>query len=194
MLPTPPPDANDSTASTSTTPSCPAGFGAAAATGPVTSFGDGSTCPLGFGGGKNNRKLSATSFSNGGLPRMPLAVLAAHHSSSSSGASADVRLVAIKGVVFDVSEDDAYRAGGALARLPGHDASRLIAVSGSEGVVVVGSGGAAVNNSSIACGDLLDAGLEGLRYEDHQRLETYFVEIARARRAVAVLADEDHVR
>lgn len=97
---------------------------------------------------------------------MPLAVLAGHPT-----------LVSVKGVVFDVSDDEAYQeaAGGALAGCAGHDASRLLALS-TGGFV----GG-------------LNEGLEGLRYEDHQRLEVYFLKVARARRAVAVLIDEDYM-
>lgn len=102
---------------------------------------------------------------------MPLAVLAGHPA-----------LVSVKGVVFDVSDDEAYNHKGALAGCAGHDASRVIGASagGTRGYGD-GSGG-------------LDAGLEGLRYEEHQRLEAYFVELARSRRAVAVLTDEDLIR
>lgn len=126
------------------------------------------TCPLGFGEGANKR-LTAASFASSGLPRMPLSVLAGHPT-----------LVSIKGVVFDVADDKAYQAaaGGALAACAGHDASRLLAVSTTGGV---GDG-------------VLNQGLGGLRYEEHQRLEACFEEMARVRRAVAVLTDEDYMR
>lgn len=93
---------------------------------------------------------------------MPLAVLAGH-----------ATLVAVKGVIFDVSLDEG------LARWAGHDVSRLVAVSGGAGE----SGGVG-----------FDAGLEGLRYEEHQRLEARFLEMVRAVRAVAVLTDQDYAR
>lgn len=128
---------------------------------------------------------------------MPLSVLAGHHE---GGASAGMRLVSVKGVVFDVSGDVAFAKGGKLSRLPGHDASRLIALSAiTEGSLRgegdgEGEGGEGETGEVVDVGDDLDAGLEGLRYEEHQRLETYFVEMARGRRAVAVLADTDHLR
>ncbi|CAM9461000.1 unnamed protein product [Scytosiphon promiscuus] len=115
-------------------------------------------CPLGFGRAADSRPSAAT-FARSGLPRMPLTVLAGH-----------ATLVAVKGVIFEVSPDEA------LARLAGHDVSRLVAVSTDAG------------------GGDLDAGLEGLRYEEHQRLEACFLEMARAGRAVAVLTDEDYTR
>lgn len=126
------------------------------------------TCPLGFGEGASKR-LTAASFASSGLPRMPLAVLSGHPT-----------LVSIKGVVFDVSDDRDYQAaaGGALAAWAGHDASRLLAVSTAGGGVVGGP----------------NEGLGGLRYEEHQRLEACFLEVARVRRAVAVLTDEDYIR
>eukprot|EP00903_Cladosiphon_okamuranus_P011948 g11222.t1 len=133
------------------------------------------TCPLGFGAGRGTdgteKRPTPSSFASAGLPRMPLAVLAAHPT-----------LVAVKGVVFDVSGVEAYRTGLA-ASWAGHDASRVIAVS---------SGAAA----DVGVGDAegLDEGLSGLRYEEHQRLEAYFLEMVRSRTAVAVLAEEDHAR
>ena len=123
---------------------------------------------------------------------MPLSVLAGHHEGE---ASAGVRLVSVKGVVFDVSGDVAFAEGGKLSRLPGHDASRLIALSAITEESLRGDGeGEGEGRGAVGVGDELDAGLAGLRYEEHQRLETYFVEMARGRRAVAVLADADHVR
>ena len=154
-------------------PRCPLGFGSAAESSP-SSTSPALTCPLGFGGGRGtnstNKRPTPTSFASTGLPRMPLAVLAAHPT-----------LVAVKGVVFDVSDVEAYQT--RLAAWAGHDASRVIAVSGG-----VGAG------AGIGDGDGLDAGLSGLRYEEHQRLEAYFLEMARSRSAVAVLTDEDHER
>lgn len=121
---------------------------------------------------------------------MPLVALAAHCSSKEGALEGQaVRLVSVKGVVFDVSQDAEFQIGvGKLAALAGHDASRFIALAGGaeEGAVIVKGG--------TGRDGLVDAGLEGLRYEEHQRLESYFVEMARARRAVAVLADPDHVR
>lgn len=133
---------------------------------------------------------------------MPLEVLAGHHRHDDGmSASAGVRLVSVKGVVFDVSGDAAFASGGRLARLAGHDASRLIALSattegsGSLGSMDVGEGeGEGGGGVGVRGDDELDAGLAGLRYEEHQRLETYFVDMVRGRRAVAVLADVDHVR
>lgn len=123
---------------------------------------------------------------------MPLSVLAGHHE---GGASAGVRLVSVKGVVFDVSGDVAFAEGGRLSRLPGHDASRLIALSATTEGSLRGEGESeGEGGGGVGVGDDLDAGLAGLRYEEHQRLETYFVEMARGRRAVAVLADTDHIR
>lgn len=121
---------------------------------------------------------------------MPLSVLAGHHEGE---APAGVRLVSVKGVVFDVSGDIAFAKGGRLSRLPGHDASRLIALSAITEGSLCGEG-EAEGSGAVGVGDELDVGLTGLRYEEHRRLETYFVEMARGRRAVAVLADEDHVR
>ncbi|CAM9649712.1 unnamed protein product [Pylaiella littoralis] len=152
-----------SSAGEGTKPSaCPFGGSASSSSSP-SSAAAAVTCPLGFGVGT---RLTAASFASSGLPRMPLAVLAGHPT-----------LVSVKGVVFDVSDDEAYQeaAGGALAGCAGHDASRLLALS-TGGFV----GG-------------LNEGLEGLRYEDHQRLEVYFLKVARARRAVAVLIDEDYM-
>lgn len=106
---------------------------------------------------------------------MPLVVLAGHPA-----------LVAVKGVVFDISDVEPYQTRFA-ERGGGHDVSRLIAVSGPGGGRGDGDGGG-------GCGDRLDEGLEGLRYEDHQRLEAYFLEMARTVRAVAVLTEEDHMR
>lgn len=112
---------------------------------------------------------------------MSLGVLAGHR----KGGVGNVALVSVKGVVFNVSKDTAFQAGGALARAPGHDASRLIAVAGAD---------AAHGGEGGDDGDL-DAGLGGLRYEDHQRLESFFVQMLQAgHTAVAVLADEDHER
>lgn len=82
-------------------------------------------------------------------------------------------LVSVKGVIFGVSSNEA------LARWAGHDVSRLVAVSAGDGDIA---------------GVGVDAGLEGLRYEEHQRLEACFLEMARAGRAVAVLTDEDYTR
>lgn len=159
------------------------------------------TCPLGFGSRTLNRS-SSSSFDH--LPRMPLVVLRGHQSSQ-------VRLVSIKGVVFDVSDDKAFHSsgGGQLSRLPGHDASRFLAkltlpaIAGDDGVSVpTGARADAISSESdygssdgnFHRDDDLDTGLEGLRYEDHQRLESYFERMAEGRRAVAVLTDEDHVR
>ncbi|CAN0488059.1 unnamed protein product [Ectocarpus sp. 12 AP-2014] len=168
-----------------TAPTCPVGFGSppphpttdssSSATATTTAAAAAAaatiTCPLGFGGGANDTgRPTAASFAKRGLPRMPLAVLAGHPT-----------LVSVKGIVFDVSDDEAYNHEGALAGCAGHDASRVIAAS---------AGGRLGNGDG---GGKLDAGLEGLRYEEHQRLEAYFVELARSRRAVAVLADEDHI-
>ncbi|CAM9949281.1 unnamed protein product [Ectocarpus sp. 13 AM-2016] len=166
-----------------TAPTCPVGSGSppphpttgasssATATATATTKAAAITCPLGFGGGANDTgRPTAASFAKRGLPRMPLAVLAGHST-----------LVSIKGIVFDVSDDEAYNHEGALAGCAGHDASRVIAAP---------AGGRLGNGDG---GGKLDAGLEGLRYEEHQRLEAYFVELARSRRAVAVLADEDHI-
>lgn len=171
-------------------PTCPLGFGSAAnpdaSSGPrpPSSTSPALTCPLGFGGrggtgidSSTEKRPTPASFATD-LPRMPVAVLAAHPT-----------LVAVKGVVFDVSDVEAYRT--SLAAWTGHDASRAIAVSG---------GASAGDNAGDSAGDgygdgeELNAGLSGLRYEEHQRLEAYFVEMARSRRAVAVLTDEDHIR
>ncbi|CAM9305401.1 unnamed protein product [Laminaria digitata] len=191
-------DDNNSTSTSTTTTttaapsSCPAGFGVAAG-----------TCPLGFGSGTGtgNRAPSAASFASRGLPRMPLSMLAGHHHHEGGASSAGVRLVSVKGVVFDVSGDVDFAQGGRLARLPGHDASRLIALSATAKESPRGEGegegvgeGGGEGGGGLGVGGDLDAGLAGLRYEEHQRLETYFVEMARGRRAVAVLADADHVR
>ena len=149
---------------------CP--FAVRSATTPTTTT---ATCPLGFGGGsgpKNGEKKPTPAlFASTGMPRMPLGVLAGHPT-----------LVAVKGVVFDISDAEPYRTrfagwGG------GHDVSRLVAVSG-RGTGEDGGGS----------GEGLDKGLEGLRYEDHQRLEAFFLEMALAVRAVAVLTEEDHLR
>lgn len=144
---------------------------------------------------------------------MPLKVLAEHQSN-------EVRLVSIKGVVFDVSRDEAFRlhgtsgGSGRLARLAGHDASRFlanlrisgecsinapVARGGTELERVIDDGdnsGDIVTNNDDTDGDdrEFDVGLEGLTYEEHQRLESYFVRMAEERRAVAVLADDDHTR
>lgn len=104
---------------------------------------------------------------------MPLAVLAGHPT-----------LVAVKGVVFDISDVEPHRTRFSAGQGGGHDVSRLVAVSGRGDDPGDGSGS----------GEQLDEGLEGLRYEDHQRLETFFLEMARAARAVAVLTEEDHRR
>lgn len=153
---------------------CPLGFGSATADTPGSSPASAAlTCPLGFGGGRGtnstDKRPTPASFASADLPRMPLAVLAGHPT-----------LVAIKGVVFDVADVEAYRT--TLAAWTGHDASRLIAASGVGDVVRDGDA------------ESLDEGLSGLRYEEHQRLEAYFLEMARSRRAVAVLTDEDHTR
>lgn len=150
------------------TATCPAGFGRQQGTTP-------GVCPVGFGGGANT--ISTASFSR--LPRMPLGVLAGHQGKG-------VRLVSIKGVVFDVSNDAAFGLDERLAQMAGHDISRVIAVCGQ-------------TSAEDAGGDIegdadVDAGLEGLRYEEHQRLESYFVEMVQGRRAVAVLADDDYER
>lgn len=183
------------------------GFGATAATAlhaaavtDVPHGSSGATCPLGFGGdGSRNKTPTAASLSSRGLPRMPLAVLAAHHDPHPTREPASVvRLVSVKGVVFDVSDDEAFRSGGALARLPGHDVSRFVAVAVScraEPGEVAGRGDDGDGDDEVQdhCFDL-DRGLEGLRYEEHRRLESYYVEMAQGRRAVAVLADEDYER
>ncbi|CAM9835583.1 unnamed protein product [Ectocarpus sp. 8 AP-2014] len=171
-----------------TAPTCPLGFGsppphpttgasssatatATATTAAAAAAAAAITCPLGFGRGANDTgRPTAASFAKRGLPRMPLAVLAGHPT-----------LVSVKGIVFNVSDDEAYNHEGALAGCAGHDASRVIGASAG-GRRGYGDGGGK-----------LDAGLEGLRYEEHQRLEAYFVELARSRRAVAVLTDEDHI-
>jgi len=132
------------------------------------------TCPLGFGAGSgpngSEQRPTPATFAGMGLPRMPLAVLAGHPT-----------LVAVKGVVFDVSDVEPYQ-----TRLAGwgggHDVSRQIAVSGRD------------DGDRGISGEGLDGGLEGLRYEDHQRLEAYFLEMARTVKAVAVLTEEDHTR
>lgn len=131
------------------------------------------TCPVGFGG--RAKTTCAASFS--GLPRMPLAVVAEHQGS-------DVRLASVKGVIFDVSNDAAFGNDGRLAQMPGHDISRIIALCGMKG----DDGGFVARDADF------DAGLQGLRYEDHQRLEAYFVEMVQCGRAVAVLTDEDYAR
>ncbi|CAN0403990.1 unnamed protein product [Ectocarpus fasciculatus] len=173
-----------SQSSGTTAPTCPLGVGSApphpttGASSPASATATATaaaataiTCPLGFGRGANDTGIpTAASFAKRGLPRMPLAVLAGHPT-----------LVSVKGVVFDMSDDEAYNHEGALAGCAGHDASRVIGTSGG-------------GRRGHGDGDgLLDAGLEGLRYEDHQRLEAFFVELARSRRAVAVLTDEDHI-
>lgn len=159
---------------TTTPPTCPLGFRPDNGSSSSPAAAAAITCPLGFGGGTNsaNKRPTTASFANSGLPRMPLAVLAGHPT-----------LVSVKGVVFDVSGDEAYQeaAGGTLAAWAGHDASRLLAVS---------TGGC---DDGDNVGGGLNEGLEGLRYEEHQRLEAYFLEVARVRRAVAVLTDEDHM-
>lgn len=160
-------------------PKCPVLDSAEApgASGPSVNSG-GASCPLGFGSSRG-KTPSTLSLGRSGLPRMSLAVLAAHLERDEK-----VRLVSIKGVIFDVSEDVNFKSGGPLARLPGHDASRFIASSVRE-----------VSADHESDGLLnLDAGLEGLTYQDHQRLETYYVRMLQARRAVAVLAEEDYVR
>lgn len=134
-------------------------------------------CPLGFGSSGSYKAPTLASFVNGDLPRMPLAILAGHADA--------VRLISLKGIVFDVSEDHAFGREGALERLPGHDVSRIIAVARRE---------VATEDQGRGGDDDLDAGLEELKYEEHQRLESFFVEMANTRRAVAVLADEDYRR
>lgn len=131
------------------------------------------TCPVGFGG----RAKTACPVSFSGLPRMPLAVMAEHQGSG-------VRLASVKGVIFDVSSDAAFGNDGRLAQMPGHDISRVIALCGMKEE----DGGVADRDTNF------DAGLEGLKYEDHQRLESYFVEMVQGRRAVAVLTEEDYAR
>lgn len=108
---------------------------------------------------------------------MPLAVMAEHQGSG-------VRLASVKGVVFDVSNDEAFGDDGRMAQMAGHDISRIIALCGMK----VGDGGVDDRDADF------DAGLEGLRYEEHQRLESYFVAMVQGRRAVAVLTDEDYER
>lgn len=157
-------------------PTCPLGFGSARAAAPATSSPT-LTCPLGFGAGGRGtdgteKRPTPALFASTGLPRMPLAVLAAHPT-----------LVAVKGVVFDVSDVEAYRRERHAASWTGHDASRVIAVSSGADVGV-----------GDRDGEGLDEGLSGLRYEEHQRLEAYFLEMACSRRAVAVLTDQDHAR
>lgn len=160
-------------------PKCPVleSAEAAGASGSSVNSG-GASCPLGFGSSKC-KTPSTESLYRSGLPQMPLAVLAAHLERDEN-----VRLVSIKGVIFDVSEDVEFKSGGALAQLPGHDASRFIASSVRE---------VAADHESDGLLNL-NAGLEGLTYQDHQRLETYYVKMLQARRAVAVLAEEDYVR
>ncbi|CAM9714020.1 unnamed protein product [Ectocarpus sp. 4 AP-2014] len=163
----PPPHASTGASSSATSTATATTTTAAAAAAAAAAI----TCPLGFGGGADGTgRPTAASFAKSGLPRMPLAVLAGHPT-----------LVSVKGIVFDVSGDETYNHEGALAGCAGHDASRVIGASAGDRL---GNGDG---------GGKLDAGLEGLRYEEHQRLEAYFVELARSRRAVAVLADEDHI-
>ncbi|CAM9196325.1 unnamed protein product [Hapterophycus canaliculatus] len=156
-------EAQSSAGSTTPAQLCPLGFGdssASTASSPSSQSAE-AVCPLGFGRGTDGRPTAA-SVARSGLPRMPLAVLAGHPT-----------LVALKGVIFDVSPVEE------LARWAGHDASRLVAVSAGAGDV-----------SDVG----FDAGLEGLRYEEHQKLEACFLEMARAGRAVAVLTDRDYAR
>lgn len=129
-----------------------------------------SKCPLGFG---SYGKGLLTSFNS--LPQMPLAVLARHESSSA-------RLVSVKGVIFDVSSDGEFSVDGKHAHLPGHDASRFFAIANSK-----------LGDTTDPLADL-DAGLEGLTYEDHKRLESRFMRVAKEHGAVAILADKDHKR
>ena len=175
----PPPDGDQQVHNLA--PKCPVlGFGATVVASGESSFSDGhASCPLGFGSGSNFTP-SAVSLSRSGIPRMSLEVLAAHHKKQDM----NLRLLSMKGVVFDVSEDPEFKFGGAFERLPGHDASRFVALS--------------AQRASIGDGDddfhSLDTGLEGLTYQDHRRLETYYLEMLRGRSVVAVLADEDLTR
>lgn len=191
---------------------CPFGFGSSATpTSSTAGNRDNSatlTCPLGFGSGNRssrNKSLSLLAFDR--LPRIPLDVLAGHSSS-------EVRLVSIKGVVFDVSRDEAFQSqdgatgtgtGGSLAHLAGHDASRYLATFHINDVktreaatsatvdAVDGSRQKGVNCGGIG-GSGFDVGLEGLSYEEHWRLESHFVRMVEMFRAVAVLEDDDHTR
>lgn len=106
---------------------------------------------------------------------MPSAVLSGH-------TGGKVRLVSLKGVIFDVSADREFSAGGWLSQLPGHDASRFLALSRP--------GQTATSDNE----GVFDAGLAGLTFEDHKRLESYFVRMIELHSAVAVLSDEDHIR
>ncbi|CAM9606928.1 unnamed protein product [Choristocarpus tenellus] len=133
-------------------------------------------CPLGFGGDDKGALELISS-----LPRMPLAVLAQH-----GGETTSARLLSIKGVVFDVSSESAFGPDGNLSHLLGHDASRFLGLGGENN--------SSDSSSSSAEAQLLDTGLVGLNYDQHRRLEQWFMGLRDTCRAVAVLTDDDFER
>ncbi len=137
---------------------CPLGFGGGARPTTTTSSSSsssssstGSKCPLGFGSSSSNAApSSAAAFHNvATLPPLTLAGLQA--------AGPGDGLVSIKGLVFAVSAarvDD-------MGPLLGHECGRFLALGGGESSA----------GSEEAAGGVLDAGLEGLSYDQVVRLE-----------------------
>ncbi|KAG5186297.1 hypothetical protein JKP88DRAFT_214650 [Tribonema minus] len=104
---------------------------------------------------------------------MSLAALRVHAGEGGGQAPGMPRLVSVKGRIYDVTSAAAFASDKPLARIVGHEASRVLA-------------------TGVLQDEDLDRSLEGISFDDHRRLEKLSNEMEAAFTAVARLAAADY--